>query len=129
MLLVRTRIGPSAIHGTGLFAVDPIARGTAVWRFTPGFDLDLDPVLIDAQPQHTREMLQHYGYVDPRRNRYVLCCDDARFINHSDTPNLRPQFGEDPHGVDVAIRDIDANEEITIDYQQIEGVRSKKDGA
>src|SRR5262245_52067013 len=31
---------PSAIHGTGLFAVDPITRGTAIWRLTPGFDLD-----------------------------------------------------------------------------------------
>jgi SET domain-containing protein len=41
MLLVRTRLAPSAIHGLGVFAAEPIARGAEVWRFTPGFDLDL----------------------------------------------------------------------------------------
>ena len=45
MLLVKTRTGRSPIHGTGLFAAEPIAKGTAVWRFTPTFDLDLPPIL------------------------------------------------------------------------------------
>jgi hypothetical protein len=29
-----------------------------------------------------RETLLHYGYIDPRINRFILCCDNARFINH-----------------------------------------------
>jgi SET domain-containing protein len=71
-------------------------------------------------------VLLHYGYGDRKLNRYTLCCHDARFINHSATPNLRPRYDEDPHGVDVAICDIDANEEITIDYQELEGDRPAK---
>lgn len=123
MLLVPVRVGQSAIHGLGAFAVEPISAGTAVWRFTPGFDLDIDPAVLDAQPPHFRRSLLHYGYIDVRLNRLILCCDDARFINHSDTPNVRSDFNLDRYGVDVAIRDIAAGEEITVDYRIVEGSR------
>jgi SET domain-containing protein len=123
VLLVRVRVAASGIHGLGVFAVAPIAKGTVVWRFTPGFDLDLDPAVLDAQPAHFRGVLLHYGYIDPRLNRFILCCDDARFINHSDTPNLFVDVARDRHGVDVAARDIAAGEEMTVDYALIEGSR------
>src|SRR5262245_46786889 len=100
-----------------------IPRGTQVWRFSPGFDLDLDPALVDAQAAHFRAILLHDGYLDARLKRYILCCDDARFINHSDAPNLRSEFDEDVHGIDVAICDILPGEEITIDYEIVDGRR------
>jgi SET domain-containing protein len=123
MLLVRTRVAPSAVHGLGLFAADPIRAGAEVWRFTPGFDLDLDPAMLDGQPALSREAMMHYGYVDPRLGRFILCCDDARFINHSDDPNVGPRFDADWHGVDIALRDIAPGEEMTVDYILVEGVR------
>jgi SET domain-containing protein len=123
MLLVPIRIGESRIHGIGAFAVGPISQGTAVWRFTPGLDLELDPAVLEAQPSHFRQSLLHYGYIDIRLNRFILCCDDARFINHSDTPNLRSDLDLDRHGVDFAVRDIAAGEEITLDYRLVEGSR------
>jgi SET domain-containing protein len=89
-----------------VFALEPIPEGTQVWRFTPGFDLDVDPALVHAQPEPLRERLLHYGYIDPRLGRYILCCDDARFLNHSDAPNLRSDFTLDRYGVDTAARDI-----------------------
>jgi SET domain-containing protein len=122
MLLVRTRLAPSAIHGLGVFAAEPIARGTEVWRFTPDFDLDLDPKALEALPAHTRESLLVYGYLDPRLQRFILCCDDARFINHSAAPNLRPDFAREPHGVDLALRDIATGEELTVDYALVDGI-------
>jgi SET domain-containing protein len=91
-----------------------------VWRFTPELDLDLDPALLERQPQHLREYLRTYGYVDLRLKRYILCCDEARFINHSVTPNLRPDFARDRYGVDMAVRDIAAGEELTVDYRILE---------
>jgi SET domain-containing protein len=124
VLLVPVRIDRSALHGLGVFTVGPIAARTIVWSFTPGFDLDLDPRLLAEQPEHFRKVMLHYGYVDPRLNRFILCCDDCRFMNHSDTPNVRTRWGDEPHGVDVAMRDIAAGEELTVDYESIEGSRA-----
>ena len=123
MLLVRTYLDRSASHGIGVFAAELVPAGAVVWRFTPGFDLDLDPAVIEAQPPHFRERLLHYGYIDPRLDRYILCCDDARFLNHSDDPNLESDYTHDRHGVDIAIRDIGAGEEMTVDYGRVEGRR------
>lgn len=126
MLLVPVRVGPSRIHGLGAFAVAPIAKGTSVWRFTPRFDLDVDPTLLDDLPTNFRDVLLHYGYIDPRLNRFILCCDDARFINHSDYPNMGVRFDLDRYGIDFASREISAGEEITVDYQVVEGARPKQ---
>jgi SET domain-containing protein len=123
MLLIKTRLGESAIHGLGLFAGEAIARGTVVWRFTPGFDLDADRQSLDELDRPLRDYLLHYGYIDVRTGRFVLCCDHARFINHSDAPNIGPVFDSDPHGTDIALRDIAAGEEITTDYALIEDSR------
>ncbi len=123
MLLVPVRVDRSPIHGLGIFTVAPLARGTLVWRFTPQFDLALDPAVLDEQPPHFRMTMLHYGYIDPRVNLFILCCDDYRFINHSDTPNVSVDPGADRYGVDVAARDIDAGEELTVDYGLVEGFR------
>jgi uncharacterized protein len=125
MMLVPERVDRSPIHGLGVFAVGSIAKGTLVWRFTPGFDLDLDPKVLDEQPSHFRQVILHYGYIDPRVHRFILCCDDGRFINHSDTPNLRLDVGADPYGIDVVARAIEAGEELTIDYEFVEGSRPR----
>ena len=123
MLLVRVRLGQSPLQGIGVFAVDPIPSGAEVWRFTPGFDLDLDPSILDAQPALARESLLHYGYIDLRLNRYILGCDEVRFFNHSDTPNVAPDFTLDRYGVYSAVRDIAAGEEITVNYELVDGER------
>jgi SET domain-containing protein len=128
MLLVPVRLDNSPIHGLGVFTVEFIAAGSAVWRFTEGFDLDLDPDTVEAQPLHLRRMLLHYGYLDPRLRRFILCCDNARFINHSDRPNLAADYRLDRHGVDLAVRDIAPGEELTVDYGILEGCRPHENG-
>lgn len=126
MLLVRTTLGPSKIHGLGVFAAEPIAKGTIVWSFTPGFDLERDPADVEAQPELLRERLLHYGYVDKHLSRYVLCCDDARFLNHSEEPNLVSDRSTSRHGVDRAARDIAIGEELTVNYDVFESTQQVK---
>jgi len=43
-----------------------------------------------------------------------MCVDNARFINHSDTPNT----GNDGYDCPV-LRDIQKDEELTCDYREI----------
>lgn len=120
MLQVATRLGPNPIHGIGVFALERIPTGTEVWRFTPGFDLEFEPSVVDDLPRHLRDWFAHYGYVDFHFGRLVICLDNARFINHSPDPNLRSDYGRDRYGPDYAVRDIEAGEELTADYSDFE---------
>jgi hypothetical protein len=50
MMLIETRVAPSAIHGMGLFVAKFVPRGTPVWKFQPGFDRDFSPEQFAALP-------------------------------------------------------------------------------
>jgi SET domain-containing protein len=120
MLLVRVTVAPSSIHGLGVFAAESVPRGTAVWRFTPGFDLECPAETLEGLSLLQRERLLHYGYLERRSGLFVLCCDDARFLNHSAAPNLVNEPDGTRHGVDRAARDIAVGEELTVDYHSFE---------
>ncbi|HKJ92301.1 MAG TPA: SET domain-containing protein [Longimicrobiales bacterium] len=117
MLLVKTCKKNSGIHGVGLFADQFIAHGTPTWRFTPGIDQALHPSELQRIPEAARGQFLTYAYLDIRTGLYVLCADDARFMNHSPEPDITSDYNEDPvFGVDIAARDIQAGEELTCDY-------------
>ena len=112
MLRIPTFLAPSRIPraGLGLFCREAVPAGTVIWRFDPGLDVVLgalppDPLL--------RRFVEVYGYQPlegPRR--WVVCLDDARFINHADAPNTR-----DDADVTLAARRLAPGEEITSDYR------------
>ena len=120
MLLVPTRLAQSPIHGFGVFAMEPIAKGAPIWRFAPGLDMEFDTSIVDTLPAHVRTFFSQYGYLDRNVERIILCFDDARFVNHSDMPNVATDYALDAYGVDVALRDIVAGEELTMDYANFE---------
>src|SRR6478735_118647 len=111
MLLVPTRLAQSPIHGFGVFAAEPITQGTPVWRFAPGLDMEFAASIVDRLPAHVRTFFSHYGYLDRNVQRIILCFDDARFVNTSDSPNVATDYALDAYGVDVALRDIARGEE------------------
>jgi hypothetical protein len=114
MLLVRTVLRSSPIHGLGLFAAQRIAAGTPVWRFMPDIDLALPPEVRVPD----RAFLTHYAQQCPMTRRWIICTDSARFMNHSDTPNVlvrAPLW--DPALTHDALCDIEAGDEMTCDYR------------
>ena len=123
MLLVPTHLAPSRIHGLGVFALAPIAKGTPVWRFAIGLDMEFSPDIVNGLPEHVRTFFSQYGYLDRNVKRIILCFDDARFVNHSETANVATDYTQDRYGLDVALRDIAAGEEITMDYAGFEESR------
>jgi SET domain-containing protein len=120
MLLVPTRLRQSPIHGIGVFAVDPVAKGQAVWQFQQGLDMEFSPDIVEGLPAHVQTFFSHYGYLDRNVKRIILCFDDARFVNHSDEPNIATDYAQDPYGLDVALRDISPGEELTMNYAGFE---------
>ena len=112
MLKIRTRLAPSAIHGIGLFADEPIAAGTVVWEYDPHFDVAFSEAHLGSLSAAARQQVERYSYFEEALACHVLCGDDARFMNHSPTPNT-----EELEMCTVAARDIAVGEEITADYR------------
>jgi len=117
MLLVKTRIGPSRINGLGLFAAQFIPQGTHVWKMVRWFDLVLTKEQIDRLSNPAREQFIRCGHLDLYTGEYILCADEARYLNHSENPNIRYNADSD-QDIDVAVRDIQEGEEITINYKE-----------
>lgn len=123
MMLVKTEKRQSDIHGIGLFAAQRIPQGTPTWRFTAGIDQAIHPDVADRLPEASRFTFLTYAYLDIRTGLYVLCADDARFMNHSEEPNVRGDYELDGvFGVDVAARDIEPGEELLCDYRTFDRI-------
>jgi hypothetical protein len=96
--------------GYGVVATKFIPKGTITWVldkldriFTPAQVKQMDPLY--------QEVLDKYTYRNPEGN-YVLCWDNARFINHSSNSNCITTAYE----FEIAVRDIQPGEELTDDY-------------
>ena len=110
MLKVKTVIKTSSIQGLGLFAAEFIPKGAVIWERTSQSVavLSLDEVL--SSPEPFREFLLNYTYRE--NGGYILCLDNDRIVNHSDSPNT---FEGDTLYTTAAV-DIGVGEEITGDY-------------
>ena len=124
MLLVKTTLRPSEVHGLGLFADEFIPKGTVIWRFDGRVDSRYDESQLAALPTEEQERLLNFCYVNPVTLLYVYCGDGARYINHSEQPNtddLGFEEGEfEGEGVTIAARDIQPGEEILSDYRSFD---------
>lgn len=116
MLLVRTHVAPSPIHGLGLFASEAIPQGTPVWRFQPGFDKAFSRAEYAALPSLAQEHLRWFSYLDGRSDALIKSGDLCCFMNHAPAPNTGAPPGVENPEFTVALRPIAAGEELTCDY-------------
>lgn len=111
MLIVKTYVGPSPIHGTGLFAAEPVKAGTRVWVLNDVIDVEITQEDLESLPATAREIALIRSFVNDD-GRLILSRDNAVFFNHSDDPNTLTCLEGN-----VAIRDIAVGEELTEDYR------------
>jgi hypothetical protein len=110
MLLVKTYLDRSAIHGLGVFAGEFIPKGTRIWRFVDGFDRVYTPQAFARLPQPAQDYIQIHGYqVD---GEILLTVDHDHHMNHSDDANTCWRIDHI-----VAKRSIARGEEITNNYR------------
>ena len=113
MIRWRTEIRPSPIHGLGMFACEPIPAGAVVKDFHRLFDFTITDREFAELPACVQDWLETYCYVD-KEGQYHYAGDNAKYTNHSDDANTRHV---DDGRRSIAVRDIEAGEEITCDYR------------
>jgi len=117
MLLVPVALNRSPLHGLGLFTVGPVARGTPIWAFEPGFDRVFTLREFEHLPAPAQAHLRHFGYLDGGAGVWVLGGDLSIFMNHSPDPTTGAPDSSGPARATVALRDLAAGEELTCDYR------------
>ena len=117
MMLVPTYVAPSQIEGVGVFAAEPIAAGTLIWRLDPALDRLIHGRDIATLPPLFQKFVERYGYPYPHDPQVLIVeLDNGRFMNHADAPNT---CFSDPD-VGFTLRDIEAGEELTCNYAEFD---------
>jgi SET domain-containing protein len=121
MLLVKTKLKDSPIHGIGLFADQIIEPNDIVWKFESNFDIAVDMNVLESLPKIAKICFAKYGYLSSKTGLYILDADDARFFNHSDQPNCRTiETAPSIEDIIIALKPINVGEELTINYSDQE---------
>ncbi|KAI9034123.1 hypothetical protein DFJ74DRAFT_700522 [Hyaloraphidium curvatum] len=87
----------SGVHGYGLFAVERIPSGYVWWAMDEGRVLRVGQTqhglvvwaaeLSPSRYQKLLDALHIYGYYEADSDKFIFCLDDARYVNHSPSPN------------------------------------------
>lgn len=116
MFTIKTKLDKSNISGIGVFSEQIIPKGYVIWQMTSisvlKITLEEYTNLSEIEKQFIQE--KDYYWIDEDGN-YMLPIDDSRFVNHSSNPNII----ETENNYCVASRDININEELTIDYKTL----------
>lgn len=127
MLLVKTEVRESPIAGVGLFAMENIKKGQLTWRYQPESCVILTEQQLKEfsasfhKGDHAlMEYFSTYAYFVSQINGIVVCLDNGRYVNHSESPNMGSIIGLEkvPNAwqTSYAHRDIEKGEELTESY-------------
>ena len=116
--LTKVAFGKSRIHGIGVFALEPIRRGTKVWTVDPTMKF-MRPSDLLALPADERRFALHGGYLHFPSQQFVYYNDGMEYVNHADgglanigirkwTPLMEDNC--------TALRDIAEGQELLEDY-------------
>lgn len=114
MLTVKTYLDKTIGKGIGLYASELIEKGKVVWEqdkhFNKTFTAEEAKSFTGLQKQFAETYMIHN-----EDGTLELDLDNARFMNHSSTPNIICSETSC-----VACRDIREGEEIVVDYMTID---------
>jgi hypothetical protein len=117
MMMVDTELRASPIQGIGVFLLEEVREGALIWRFDSRIDRIYSDEEISSLPERMQRFIHIYSTRHAGTNLRVLCGDNGRHFNHSNTPNtvsLGVTFGDD-----IAAYDLPAGTELTTDYSAI----------
>jgi SET domain-containing protein len=111
---VFCRLGASALHGVGVFAIRPIASGINPLRSRLKHrEIKFTYDEIKVLPPGVRKQIKMFCYYDEEGVMIsTMAMDFSIYVNHSKQPNLRMN----KNGSFEALRPIRVGEELTMDY-------------
>lgn len=114
-MFIPVEVRPSKIFGRGLFALRDVKRGTVICSFTTDSKIITETEYL-AAIEENRYLVVRTGtrYVGRYFTHTSDPDTDLNFFNHAFEPNLLVHCG-----VVIALRDIPAGEELTIDYRYL----------
>ena len=92
MMMVETVLRQSQIHGVGVFLAQRVEAGQLIWRFDSRIDRVYAPEEIESLPAHVQRYLRTYSTWHAQAGLFVLCGDNAKWMNHSDEANTAAVF-------------------------------------
>ncbi len=118
MLKVKTYLDRSHLHGIGLFAGETIKAHQEIWTFQAMVDLALEPWQWQAMErevaEHSFNQVRQLAYKED--GRFIICVDNAQFMNHCPTGFNVANIKEG--NTMVALRDIAEGEELVCNYYE-----------
>lgn len=115
MMMVVTAIRRNSAGKLGLFSRGHIRAGTVVWVHYSHRDMTFSESVITYLSDEQIAMVERYAYFSD--GKIHLDADYATYMSHSSTPNITTGRGVSSM---VALRDIEAGEELTCDYSQFD---------
>jgi len=96
--------------GYGVFATERLPRGTITYVWDP-LEVEIRPEDPRLAEPVLRDKIERYSYIDSRGVR-IVSWDHAKYVNHCCQCNTMSTA----YGFEIAIRDIEAGEQITDEY-------------
>ena len=115
MLYIKTKIGKSRIHWLWLLADQNIKKDMIIGEFIFWLDICISNGEYQKLDKNFKTFFKDYGRRDKHTKKYMINIDNTRFINHSETPNIKHK-----HYILLAAKDMEKWEELFDDYNDID---------
>ena len=114
-LIVPTYIRITDKKGIGLFSKEFIPNKNCIYYTDSFFDKVFDSNEVENFIPLHKNFIYEYASFNKKEQQWYLCSDNARYFNHSFTPNT---FYDEKTKKVFTLRDIYPDEELTSNYEQ-----------
>jgi uncharacterized protein len=131
MYLYKITTKDSSIDGIGVFASEPIPKGSIVWKYDDDHDKSMTNDEFLKLDKEAQLELEKVGYISAMSGLWIYPPKDdpARYTNHHpEQNNLSAEIDQtiSPEPFFRANRDIEVGEELTNNYLEFDGFVSKE---
>ena len=113
-MFVKTEVRETGVYGKALYATETVRKGTIVCSFTLGSDVTTEDEYVRAVAENRQPVTRTGTRYAGRYFTFGNVDAPYNFVNHSFKPNLLCHCG-----VVLALRDIAAGEEMSLDYRTL----------